>query len=32
MKPTVYVETSIFGYLAMRTSGLLRLAANQLGI
>jgi hypothetical protein len=29
MKPTVYVETSIFGYLAMRTSGLLRIAANQ---
>jgi hypothetical protein len=29
MKPTVYVETSIIGYLAMRMSGVLRTAANQ---
>jgi hypothetical protein len=29
MKPTVYVETSIFGYLAMRGSSLLLVAANQ---
>ena len=29
MKPTVYIETSIFGYLAMRGSSLLQVAANQ---
>ena len=29
MKPAVYIETSIFGYLAMRGSGLLRVAADQ---
>ena len=29
MKPTVYLETTIIGYLAMRVSGLLRVAANQ---
>ena len=29
MKPTVYVETSIIGYLAMRGSSLLQVAANQ---
>lgn len=29
MKPTVYVETSIIGYLAMRMSGALVTAANQ---
>ena len=29
MKPTVYLETTIIGYLAMRFSGLLRVAANQ---
>jgi hypothetical protein len=29
MKSTVYIETSIFGYLAMRRSGLLLVAANQ---
>ena len=29
MKPTVYLETTIFGYLAMRGSGMLRVAANQ---
>ena len=29
MKPTVYLETTIFGYLAMRVSGILRVAANQ---
>jgi hypothetical protein len=29
MKPTVYVETSIFGYLAMRGSRLLEVTANQ---
>lgn len=29
MKPTVYLETTIFGYLAMRVSGVLRIAANQ---
>ncbi len=29
MKPSVYLETTIFGYLAMRTSGILRVAANQ---
>ena len=29
MKPTVYVETSIVGYLAMRVSAVLRVAANQ---
>lgn len=28
-KPTVYIETSIIGYLAMRMSGDLRTAANQ---
>ncbi len=29
MKPTVYLETTIVGYLAMRVSGVLRVAANQ---
>ena len=29
MKPTVYLETTIIGYLAMRVSGMLRVAANQ---
>lgn len=29
MKPTVYIETTIIGYLAMRVSGVLRTAANQ---
>ena len=29
MKPTVYLETTVFGYLAMRVSGILRVAANQ---
>ena len=29
MKPTVYLETTIIGYLAMRLSGVLRIAANQ---
>jgi hypothetical protein len=29
MKPTVYLETSIIGYLATRTSDMLRVAANQ---
>lgn len=29
MKPTVYLETTIIGYLAMRVSSLLRVAANQ---
>jgi len=29
MKPTVYLETTIIGYLAMRVSGALRVAANQ---
>lgn len=29
MKPTVYIETTIIGYLAMRMSGALRTAANQ---
>lgn len=29
MKPTVYLETTIIGYLAMRVSGILRVAANQ---
>ena len=29
MKPTVYLETTIIGYLAMRVSGVLRIAANQ---
>lgn len=29
MKPTVYLETTIIGYLAMRTSRVLRVAANQ---
>lgn len=29
MKPTVYLETSIIGYLAMRMSRVLRVAANQ---
>lgn len=29
MRPTVYLETSIIGYLAMRMSGVLRTAANQ---
>ena len=28
-KPTIYLERSIFGYLAMRLSGALRTAANQ---
>lgn len=29
MKPSVYLETTVFGYLAMRGSGMLRVAANQ---
>jgi hypothetical protein len=29
MKPTVYIETTVIGYLAMRVSSLLRVAANQ---
>jgi hypothetical protein len=29
MKPTVYVETTVIGYLAMRVSSVLRVAANQ---
>jgi hypothetical protein len=29
MKATVYLETTIFGYLAMRVSGVLRIAANR---
>jgi hypothetical protein len=29
MKPTVYIETTIIGYLAIRVSGVLRIAANQ---
>jgi hypothetical protein len=29
MKPTVYIETTIIGYLAMRMSGVLQTAANQ---
>lgn len=29
MRPTVYVETSVFGYLAMRPSAQLVTAANQ---
>ena len=29
MKPSVYLETSVIGYLAMRLSGVLRVAANQ---
>jgi hypothetical protein len=29
MKPTVYIETTVIGYLAMRVSNLLRVAANQ---
>jgi len=29
MKPTVYLETTVIGYLAMRVSGVLRIAANQ---
>jgi hypothetical protein len=29
MKPTVYIETTIIGYLAMRLSGALRTAADQ---
>lgn len=29
MKPTLYLETTIIGYLAMRVSGVLRVAANQ---
>ncbi|HUT88160.1 MAG TPA: type II toxin-antitoxin system VapC family toxin [Thermoguttaceae bacterium] len=29
MKPTVYLETTVIGYLAMRVSGILRVAANQ---
>lgn len=29
MKPTVYLETTVIGYLAMRVSNLLRVAANQ---
>ena len=29
MKPAVYLETTIIGYLAMRVSGILRIAANQ---
>ncbi len=28
-KPTVYLETTIIGYLAMRVSSMLRVAANQ---
>ena len=29
MKPSVYIETTIIGYLATRVSGILRVAANQ---
>ena len=29
MNPTVYLETTVIGYLAMRVSGILRVAANQ---
>jgi hypothetical protein len=29
MKPTVYLETTVIGYLAMRVSRILRVAANQ---
>ena len=29
MKPTVYLETTVFGYLAMRVSSILRVAGNQ---
>jgi hypothetical protein len=29
MKPSIYIETTIIGYLAMRMSGVLRVAANQ---
>ena len=29
MKPSIYLETTIIGYLAMRVSGVLRIAANQ---
>jgi len=29
MKPTLYLETTVIGYLAMRVSGMLRVAANQ---
>lgn len=29
MKPTVYLETSVIGYLSMRTSSLARVAADQ---
>lgn len=29
MKPSVYLETTVIGYLAMRVSGVLRIAANQ---
>jgi hypothetical protein len=29
MKPSVYIETTIVGYLAMRVSAILRVAANQ---
>jgi hypothetical protein len=29
MYPTVYLETTIIGYLAMQPSGVLRIAANQ---
>jgi predicted nucleic acid-binding protein len=29
MKPTLYLETSVIGYLAMRVSNILRVAANQ---
>ena len=29
MKPSIYLETSVIGCLAMRLSGILRIAANQ---
>lgn len=29
MKPSIYLETTVFGYLAMRLSSILRTAANQ---
>ena len=29
MKPSIYIETSVIGCLAMRLSGVLRMAANQ---
>ena len=29
MKPSIYLETTVFGYLAMRLSSVLRTAANQ---